>query len=86
MTFTRIFVLERKFAYAWGGGTSSIFDVHRPRSKLQRHRDSYFVLGHILRLRGSILAWGPQAVIWGGTAPKCPPVAPGPHFTSLQTP
>ena len=22
---------------------------------------------------GTILAWGAQAVIWGGTAPECPP-------------
>ena len=22
---------------------------------------------------GTTLAWGGQAVIWGGTAPKCPP-------------
>ena len=26
---------------------------------------------------GTIFVWGAQAVIWGGTAPECLPVAPG---------
>ena len=38
---------------------------------------------HSPRLGGTILAWGAQAVIWGGTAPVCPPVAPG--LGSTQT-
>ena len=33
--------------------------------------------GHSPRLGGAIFVWGAQAVIWGGTAPECPPVAPG---------
>ena len=28
--------------------------------------------GPVTFFRGTILAWGAQAVIWGGTAPKCP--------------
>ena len=38
---------------------------HRPRTALQWHRACYF-------LWGTILAWGAQAVIWRGKAPKCP--------------
>ena len=33
--------------------------------------------GPVTFFRGAILDWGAQAVIWGGTAPKCPPVEPG---------
>ena len=29
--------------------------------------------GHSSRLGGTILVWGAQAVIWGGTDPECPP-------------
>ena len=31
---------------------------------------------HSPRLGGTIFVWGVQALIWGGTAPECPPVAP----------
>ena len=34
--------------------------------------------GHSPRLGGTIFVWGAQAVIWGGTAPKCPPLGAGP--------
>ena len=33
--------------------------------------------GHSPCLGGTIFVWGAQAVSWGGTAPVCPPVAPG---------
>ena len=33
--------------------------------------------GHSPCLGGTIFVGGAQAVIWGGTAPVCPPVAPG---------
>ena len=30
--------------------------------------------GHSPRLGGRIFVWGAQALIWGGTAPECPPL------------
>ena len=75
MMFTRVFILERKFAHAWGD-TSSILGGNMPRKALQWHRACYFVFGAQLSL-GSHFSLGSQAVIWGGTTPKCPLLAPG---------
>ena len=40
-------------------------------------REPVNFLGHSPRLVGTTFDWGAQAVIWGGTAPECGPVAPG---------
>ena len=68
MTFTRFFVLCRKFINAWG---------HRPRNALQWYRTCNFVLGHNPRMGGTFLAWGAQAVIWGAR-PRNAPRGTGP--------
>ena len=67
MTFTRIFVLERKFSCAWEGCTSSIFGGHKPQNTLQWHWACYFILERNPRLGAqfSLGGRGLQAVIWG---------------------
>ena len=44
-------------------------------SGLELHQACYFLEAQS-SFGGTILVWGAQAVIWGGTAPECPPVAP----------
>ena len=67
MTFTRIFFLERKFVYTWGG-TSSIFGGRRPRNALQWHRACYFILRHNCRLGSTILSSEGHKQWFGGRA------------------
>ena len=58
-------------------GDIKYFGSLRPRTALQWHRACYILWGTILTWEETILVWGAHAVIWGGTAPECPPVAPG---------
>ena len=86
MTFTRIFVLEQKFAYTWGaqavfwGGTGP-----------EMHSSG---IGPVTLFCGTIVAWGAQFSLVRGTSSglggehghEMPSVAPSLHFTCLQTP
>ena len=55
MTFTRIFVLERKFAYA-RGAQAAFLGVQVSKCALVA-RACYFILVHNFRLGSTILAW-----------------------------
>ena len=73
MTFTRIFVLERKFAYVWGaqalflGGTG-------PEMHSSSTRPVSLFWGTILARGGAQFSLGGvKSSGLGGTAPKCPP-------------
>ena len=63
------FVPKQDFTHPLGA-TSSISEKHRPQNALQWH-PCYFFLGQNSFFGGTFHAWGAQAVIWGGTAPKC---------------
>ena len=83
--FTRVFLLGTKFNSRFRRHRQ-YFGGLRPRNALQWHRAWYFLLGraqpslgrHTSRLGSTLLAWGAQAVVWGGTARKCPPRGAGP--------
>ena len=84
MTFTRILVLERKFAHARGyklyfwGAQASKCSLVSPSLLL------YFGAQSLLGEQNSRLEGGTSSDL-GGYGPKMPPMAPGLHFTSLQT-
>ena len=72
MTFTCIFVLERKFAYAWGGAQALFLESTGPGMHFSGTRPSSLFECTIFAWEAKFSLGGmAQAVFWVGTDPKC---------------
>ena len=85
MTITHIFVLKRKFADA-GGHKQCFREAQAPQiTPVASGLLLYFGAQSLLGQHNSRLGGGTSSDM-GDIAQKCPPMAPGLHFTSLQAP